>query len=61
MSLPLLLNTEEACRQIGCGKTFLFELLSKKEIESVLIGNRRKIVSKSLVEYVERLKIKDAA
>lgn len=61
MSLPLLLSTEDACRELGCGKTFLFELLKNNELDSVLVGNRRRIVSASLVEYVERLKIYKAA
>lgn len=60
MAFPLLLGIEATCRELNCGKTFLFELLKNKEIDSVMIGNRRKIVSASLLEYIERLKTEEA-
>lgn len=56
LSLPLLLSIDESCRQISCGKTYMFELLKNGEIESCLIGNRRRILTASLLAFIEKRK-----
>ena len=53
---PLLLSTEAARRLLSCGKTTLFALLRDREIDSVLLGARRMIVSSSVEQFVARLR-----
>jgi excisionase family DNA binding protein len=45
---PMTVTIQTAVRLSGLGRTKLYELMSKKEIESVRIGTRRLIVFASL-------------
>lgn len=56
---PILVSTENAANALGCKKTKLFALIGQREIETVLLGNRRMVVFDSIEAYVERLR--DAA
>jgi excisionase family DNA binding protein len=52
---PLLVSVPEGQRQLGIGKTKIFELIATGAIETVTIGRRRLIVAASLRDYVDRL------
>ena len=45
---PMTVTIQTAVRLSGLGRTKLYELMSKREIESVRIGTRRLIVFASL-------------
>ena len=45
---PMTVTIQTAVKLSGLGRTKLYELMSKKEIESVRIGTRRLIVFASL-------------
>ena len=58
MNEPLLLTPEEAAERIRVGRTELFRLLRTGEIESILIGaRRRRIPFAALEAYVEGLRV----
>lgn len=52
----LLLRIEEAAERLQIGRTKMYELVSRGDIESVPIGRLRRIPSECLEEYVERLR-----
>ncbi len=62
MSEPLLLTPEEAGERLRVGRTEIFRMLRRGEIESVLIGERRRrIPVAALEDYVQRLRESHAA
>jgi excisionase family DNA binding protein len=52
---PILLTVDEAAARLGLGKTKVYELLTRGELASVRIGVARRIPTRALEEYVERL------
>ena len=48
----LLLSVEEAARRISCGRSHLYELLRRGEIQSVRLGRSRRIPLEALVRFV---------
>jgi excisionase family DNA binding protein len=52
----LLCSTEEAAQLLGIGRSQLFELLARSELESVKIGRRRLIPRDAIRAYVEQLR-----
>jgi excisionase family DNA binding protein len=52
----LLHSPEDAAEQLDVGRSQMFELIARGEIESVKIGRLRKIPSDALTAYVERLR-----
>jgi excisionase family DNA binding protein len=52
----LLHPPEEAARLLAIGRSQLFELIARGEIESVKIGWSRRIPHDALTAYVERLR-----
>lgn len=55
MSDQLLLTMVEAAKQLSMGRTSLYSLVMRGEIESVTIGRSRRIPRQSLDAYVARL------
>jgi hypothetical protein len=51
---PLLVKPKAACRMLACGNTRLYELLNAGELESILDGRSRKIITKSIFAYIEK-------
>ena len=49
----LLLSVDEAARRISCGRSHLYELLRRGEIQSVRLGRSRRIPVAALVRFVE--------
>lgn len=55
MSVPkVLLTVEEAAEAMGIGRTYVYELVMRREIRSVKLGRKRRIPLASLDEYVAR-------
>ena len=56
----LLLSPDEAAELLGVGRSHMFELIARKDVESVKIGRLRKIPHDALTTYVERLRAASA-
>jgi excisionase family DNA binding protein len=52
----VLYRVPEAAAKLAIGKSKMWELIGRGEIESVKIDNARRITSEALAEYVERLR-----
>ena len=52
----LLLSPSEASELLGVGRSQMFELIARGDVESVKIGRLRKIPHDALTAYVERLR-----
>lgn len=48
----LLLTVEEAARRLRCGRTFMYRLIGREEIQSILIGRRRRVPVVAIEEYI---------
>lgn len=55
-SQRLLLRVEEAAERLGIGRTLMYELVSRGDVESVPVGRLRRIPAECLDEYVTRLR-----
>jgi excisionase family DNA binding protein len=55
MSDRLLLTIVEAANQLSMGRTSLYTLVMRGDIESVTIGRSRRITRQALDAYVARL------
>lgn len=53
----LLLTVEEAAQRLGVGRTTMYALIGKGEIESVPIGRLRRIPAECLTEYIQSLRL----
>ena len=56
----LLLTPEETAEALNIGRSTVFEMLRRRELESVKIGKARRIPVEVVRDYVDRLK-SDAA
>ena len=52
---PLLLTPLQAARMLGIGRSKLYELLAKGQLESVRIGNCRRIPAQALHNFLAEL------
>lgn len=52
----LLLRVEEAADRLGIGRTLMYELVSRGDVESVPVGRLRRIPAGCLDEYAARLR-----
>ena len=50
----LVLSPAQACIALGCGPTKLWALIGAGELEAFLDGNRRRITTASIRDYVAR-------
>jgi excisionase family DNA binding protein len=50
----LLLTVSEAARQLGIGRSLLYELLADGQVESIHVGRLRRIPTDALGDYIER-------
>jgi excisionase family DNA binding protein len=53
--MPLLLTVDEAAKELRVGRTKMFALLDRGEVESIKVGGSRRVPYASLVAYVKRL------
>jgi excisionase family DNA binding protein len=52
---PLLFTTRQAARLLAIGESVVRELIARGEIESVKIGNARRITRAGIERYVRQL------
>ena len=58
MSLPLLITVEEVARLLSIGRSLAWQLVSDGQIQSVVLGKKRRLVRRSdLVAFVESLEV----
>ena len=55
MTEPILLTPAEAARALGIGRSKLYELLAKGQLESVRIGNCRRVPAQALHNFLAEL------
>ena len=55
--LPLLLSIDRAGRELGIGRTLIYELLAAQRLPSVKIGRRRFIRREDLLRFVRDLAV----
>ena len=54
--VPLLLTPEQAAEYLGLGRTTVYALMARGELECVAVGKRRRIARDAVHEYVNRLR-----
>jgi excisionase family DNA binding protein len=52
---PLLVRPKVACRLLSVGETRLYEMMNSGELESFRDGGARRITTRSIHAYIERL------
>ena len=52
----LLLTVREVAERLGCGRTFVYELISTGELETVKLGRLRRVPVAAVDALVERHK-----
>jgi excisionase family DNA binding protein len=50
----VLLSVEEAANAMSLGRSFIYELVMRKEIASIKVGRMRRIPIMALQDFVER-------
>lgn len=50
----LLLDVREVCEALGCGKTYVYELIARDELLTVKLGRLTRIPAESVAEFVTR-------
>jgi excisionase family DNA binding protein len=53
---PLLVTTDEAAQRLGVGRTMVFKLISRGDLESVKVGRLRRVPADAISDYVQRLR-----
>ena len=53
---PIAMRVPEACRYLGIGRSTLYVLISRDEIEIIKIGSATLVLTASLRSLVERLR-----
>lgn len=51
----LLCSTDDATERLSIGRSQMFDLIRRGEIQSVKVGRRRLVLTASLDAYVDRL------
>ena len=51
---PLVMRVPEACRYLGIGRSTLYVLIGKREIEIIKLGSSTLVLTASLRSLVER-------
>lgn len=54
----LLLTVEEACDQLGVGKSHLYEYIQRGELRTVKLGKLRRVPVEALREFVRWLELR---
>ena len=52
----LLLTITDVAERLGCGRTFVYELISSGELETVKLGRLRRVPVAALDALIERLR-----
>ena len=56
-STSLLLTVKQVADHLGCGRTFVYELIGTGELEAVKLGRLRRIPASALDALVQRLRV----
>jgi excisionase family DNA binding protein len=59
-SEALLRSIPETCARLGVGRTQVYELIARGELEAVQLGRRRLVPDEAIVEFVRRLRAETA-
>lgn len=51
---PIALRVPEACRYLGIGRSTLYVLIAKREIEIIKLGSSTLVLTRSLRDLIER-------
>ena len=51
---PIAMRVPEACRYLGIGRSTLYVLIARREIEIIKLGSSTLVLTKSLRDLVER-------
>ena len=57
---PIVMRVPEACRYLGIGRSTLYVLIGKGEIEVIKMGSATLVITASLRSLVERLRSPNA-
>lgn len=52
---PRLLSPESVAELLGCGRSYVFQLLARGDIASVKVGKLRRIPEAAVQDYIDRL------
>lgn len=52
--VKVLLTVEEVAQAMGLGRTFVYELVMRREIPSIKLGRKRRIPVSALNDFVAR-------
>lgn len=52
----MLFTAEETAQALGIGRTKVYDLIARAQIESVLIGKSRRVPRQAVENYVERIR-----
>jgi excisionase family DNA binding protein len=52
--VKLLLTVEEAAQALSVGRTFMWELVMRRQVKSIKVGRARRVPVASLHEFVAR-------
>jgi excisionase family DNA binding protein len=55
-AFALLLTITDVAERLGCGRTFVYELISSGELETVKLGRLRRVPVAALDALIERLR-----
>lgn len=53
MAEQVLVDVAEAARRLGLGRSTVYELIGRGELESIVIGRSRRVPVKALEDFVE--------
>ncbi|MFN2582045.1 MAG: helix-turn-helix domain-containing protein [Candidatus Dormibacteria bacterium] len=51
---PLLLNVREVAQLLGCGKTYVYELIARRELPALKLGRLTRIPRQAVDDFVLR-------
>lgn len=51
---PRYYTVRETCEHLRCSRRYLYELLTRGELQSFTMGRARRVVAVSVDDYVER-------
>ena len=60
MQDQVLLRVELAAERLGIGRSTLYQMIRRGEIESITIGSARRIPVEAINDYVQRLREEQA-
>lgn len=50
-----LLSPEQVAERLGCGRSYVFQLLTRGDLASVKVGRLRRVPEDAVRDYIDRL------